>query len=173
MRLLFISLILASGYLQADTINNYMNIANNIPQMEMKADPQAQAWARSARHVLTITSESIAETLIQANEAAKTQGKPIFCLPQGVQLNSFVMNELIQQTYKEISSQQSDKDKMTVSQVALLGLSKNTLVNPVLRRNKFNMWLPCYRRNSARSNKVPEFFSTSASLNQTTCSENC
>lgn len=44
MRLLFISLILASGYLQADTINNYMNIANNIPQMEMKADPQAQAW---------------------------------------------------------------------------------------------------------------------------------
>ncbi|MFO8924253.1 phosphatase [Legionella pneumophila serogroup 1] len=130
MRLLFISLILASGYLQADTINNYMNIANNIPQMEMKADPQAQAWARSAHHVLTITSESIAETLIQANEAAKTQGKPIFCLPQGVQLNSFVMNELIQQTYKEISSQQSDKDKMTVSQVALLGLSKKYPCEP-------------------------------------------
>ncbi|RUR18166.1 phosphatase [Legionella sp. km535] len=108
----------------ADTINNYMSIANNIPQMEIKADPQAQAWARSARHVLNITCESIAETLIQANETAKTQGKPIFCLPPGKQLNSITMNELIQQTYKEISSQRSDKDTMTVSQIALLGVSK-------------------------------------------------
>ncbi len=101
-----------------------MSIASNIPQMEMKADPQSQSWARSARHVLTITCESIAETLLQTNEVAKTQGKPLFCLPQGVQLNSITMNELIQQTYKEISSQQSDKDKMSVSQVALLGVSK-------------------------------------------------
>ena len=34
------------------------------------------------------------------------------------------MNELIQQTYSEISSQASDKNKMTVSQVALLGIEK-------------------------------------------------
>ncbi len=33
----------------ADTIDHFINIANNIPQMEMKADPQSQAWARSAR----------------------------------------------------------------------------------------------------------------------------
>lgn len=124
MRLLLISLIFICSYSQADTINNYMDIANNIPQMEMKADAQAQAWSRSARHVLTITCESIAETLTQANEAATNQGKPIFCLPPGTQLNSITMNELIQQTYKELSSQQSDKDKMTVSQVALLGVSK-------------------------------------------------
>lgn len=124
MRMILGCFIFICGIVHADTINNYMNIANNIPQMEMKADPQAQAWARSARNVLTITSESIAETLTQANETAKTQGRPIFCLPQGTQLNSIVMNELIQQTYKEISSQQSDKDRMTVSQVALLGVSK-------------------------------------------------
>lgn len=124
MRLLFSLLLLVCAPLQADTINNYMSIAENIPQMEMKADPQAQAWARSARHVLTITSESIAETLLQVNEAAKISGKAIFCLPQGLQLNSLVMNELIQQTYKEISSQQSDKDTMTVSQIAVLGMSK-------------------------------------------------
>lgn len=124
MRFILISLSLIFANVHADTINNYMNIANNIPQMEIKADPQAQAWARSARHVLTITCESIAETLTQANDAAKIQGKPIFCLPQGVQLNSITMNELIQQTYKEISSQRSDKDTMTVSQVALLGISK-------------------------------------------------
>ncbi|CAM2826631.1 hypothetical protein [Legionella worsleiensis] len=124
MRFLIISFILFFNTVYADTINNYMNIANNIPQMEIKADPQAQAWARSARHVLNITCESIAETLIQANETAKNQGKPIFCLPPGKQLNSIVMNELIQQTYKELSSQRSDKDTMTVSQVALLGISK-------------------------------------------------
>lgn len=124
MRYLLIGLIFIFGNAHADTINNYMSIATNIPQMEIKADPQAQAWARSARHVLTITCESIAETLIQANETAKSQGKPLFCLPQGTQLNSINMNELIQATYKEISSQRSDKDTMTVSQVALLGISK-------------------------------------------------
>ncbi|MBL7480904.1 phosphatase [Legionella bononiensis] len=124
MRFLLISFIIFSSNLYADTINNYMNIANNIPQMEIKADPQAQAWARSARHVLNITCESIAETLIQANESAKSLGKPIFCLPPGKQLNSITLNELIQQTYKEISSQRSDKDTMTVSQIALLGVSK-------------------------------------------------
>ena len=124
MRLLFICLTLFCSVLHADTIDNYMNIAENIPQMEMKADPQAQAWARSARHVLTITCESIVETLLQANEAAQTAGKPIFCLPQGTQLNSIVLNNLIQQTYKELSSQQSDKNKMTVSQVAWLGINK-------------------------------------------------
>jgi hypothetical protein len=124
MRLLFIACMFICSMSYADTIENYMNIANNIPVMEMKADAQAQAWARSARHVLTITCESIAETLVQANETAHQLGKPLFCLANGVQLNPVTMNELIQQTYKEISSQQSDKDKMTVSQIALLGMSK-------------------------------------------------
>lgn len=124
MRLLFIACMLICGFSAADTIENYMKIANNIPVMEMKADAQAQAWARSARHVLTITCESIAETLIQANEVATHQGKPLFCLTSGVQLNPVSMNELIQQTYKNISSQQSDKNKMTVSQIALLGMNK-------------------------------------------------
>jgi len=110
--------------IHADTIKNYMNIADNIPQMEVKADPQAQAWARSARHVLTITCESIAETMIQANEIAKNHGTPMFCLPPSVQLNAPTLCGLIQQTYKEISSQQSDKDAMTVSQIAWLGASK-------------------------------------------------
>ncbi len=124
MRFITAVLLLSCVGVHADTINNYMNIANNIPQMEIKADPQAQAWARSARHVLTITCESIAETITQANEVAKNLGKPIFCLPAGTQLNSEVLNNLIQQTYKEISSQQSGNDKLTVSQVAWLGVNK-------------------------------------------------
>jgi hypothetical protein len=124
MRSVLISLILFCNCLQADTIKSYMNIADNIPQMEIKADPQAQAWARSARHVLTITCESIAETMIQANEITKNQGNPIFCLPPNVQLNANTLCDLVRKTYKEITSQQSDKDSMTVSQVAWLGASK-------------------------------------------------
>lgn len=124
MRIRLLALLFLFSTTHADTINNYMSIASNIPQMEIKADPQAQAWARSARHVLNITCESIAETLSQTNETAKNQGKALFCLPKEVQLNSIMLNELIQQTYKEISSQQSDKDTMTVSQVALLGVIK-------------------------------------------------
>lgn len=124
MRYLLISLIVISNCLFADTINNYMNIANNIPQMEMKADPQAQAWARSARNIITVTTESIAETMTQANELARNHGKPIFCMPQGQQLNSVILDGIIQSTYRDLSSQQSDKNKMTVSQIAWLGITK-------------------------------------------------
>jgi hypothetical protein len=92
--------------------------------MEMKADQQSQAWARSARTVLILTSESIAETLMLSNETASRAGAPLFCIPPGAQLDATTLNDLIQQTYREISSQQSDKNKMTVSQVALLGLGK-------------------------------------------------
>jgi hypothetical protein len=120
----FFSMLALVSYSHADTINNYMSIADNIPQMEMKADAQSQAWARSAHHVLTITAESIAETLNQTNEVAKSQGRPIFCLPQGGQLSSANLNEIILQTYKGLTSADGDKEKMTVSQVALLGVTK-------------------------------------------------
>lgn len=113
---------LASFGVHADTINHYINIANNIPQMEMKADQQSQAWARSARTMLTLTSESILETLEIFNETAKQSGSPLYCIPITVKLDAPLLNELIQQTYKNISSLQSDKDTMTVSQVALIGL---------------------------------------------------
>lgn len=124
MRFLLSTLIFFCSTVYADTIDHYMNIANNIPQMEIKADLQAQAWARSAHHVITITCESIAETMMQANETAKSLGKPIFCLPQGVQLSAPALNDLIQQTYKEMSGQQNDKNQMTVSQVAWIGVNK-------------------------------------------------
>ncbi len=128
--LIFSILLSVSGYIHADTIDNYMNIASNIPQMEMKADQQSQSWARSARNVLIITDETIAETLIQANEIAKSQGKPLFCLPISTTLDAATLNSIIQQTYKDISSQQSDKDKMTVSQIAWLGVVKKYPCQP-------------------------------------------
>lgn len=124
MRYIIYVFLMLSANAYTDTIDHYINIANNIPQMEMKADQQSQAWARSARTVLILTSESIAETLMLSNETASRAGAPLFCIPPGVQLDATTLNDLIQQTYREISSQQSDKNKMTVSQVALLGLGK-------------------------------------------------
>lgn len=118
-------LILSSTLIQADTMDHYMNITNQIPQMEMKADPQSQAWARSARTIMAIANESIAETLVQANESAKSHGAPLFCLPGGVALNAETIQGVIVKTYRSISSQQSDKDKMTVSQIALLGMTRD------------------------------------------------
>lgn len=120
-RIILFFLILSFG-VHADTINHYINIANNIPQMEMKADQQSQAWARSARTMLTLTSETVLETLTIFNETAKQNGSPLYCVPLSEKLDATALNELIQQTYRNISSLQSDKDNMTVSQVALLGL---------------------------------------------------
>lgn len=124
MRWLMGTLFFTSFFAHADTMEHYMGISNQIPQMEMKADPQAQTWARSARNVLIITNESIAETLLQANELAKNEGHPLFCLPAGVTLSANLLNDIILKTYRELSSQQSDKDKMTVSQMAWLGVNK-------------------------------------------------
>lgn len=124
MRRIIFLLLITSFSTNADTIDHFMNIVNNIPQMEMKADPESQAWARSARNILALTSESIVESLMLANESATTVGKPLFCLPPGANLKAEDISGLIQQTYRELSSQQSDANKMTVSQVALLGMSK-------------------------------------------------
>lgn len=108
----------------ADTIDHYMNIVNGIPQMEMKADPQSQAWARSAHTVLTLTCDGIVDSLMLANESAKQQGKPLFCMAPSAQLSPEMLNDLIQQTYKTLPNPQAEKDKMTVSHMALLGLQK-------------------------------------------------
>lgn len=108
----------------ADTIDHYMHILGGIPAMEMKADPTAQAWARSAKNVLIITNESIAETLTEANILAQNQGKPLFCLPENIHLDADTLKTLIEETYQKIPRVQSDKDKMTVSQVAWLGVTQ-------------------------------------------------
>ncbi len=115
-------ILMTSASVHADTIDHYMNIVNNIPQMEMKADPESQAWSRSARNILALTGESIAESLVLANETATRAGTPLYCPPATMKLSAEDMNNIIQQTYRDISSQESDKNNMTVSQVALLGI---------------------------------------------------
>lgn len=109
---------------KADTIDHYMNIANNIPQMELKADAQSQAWAHSARTVLILTCDGIADSLTLANETAKQQGGPLFCYTASGSISAEMLDALIRQTYHDLPNPQAEKDKMTVSQVALLGMQK-------------------------------------------------
>lgn len=125
MKLIMYLILLWPIVLNADTVDHYMNIANQIPQMEVKADQQAQIWARSARHVLVITNETIAETLTEANELAKKQGQPLFCLPSGVKLDAEAIRQLIENTYKTIPGQEADKNKLTISQIAWIGILKS------------------------------------------------
>lgn len=131
-RKIALGLLLWTPAVFADTMDHYMNIVENIPKMEMKADPQAQAWARSARNVLAITAESIAETLMEANAVAQSQGKPLFCLPAGNKLDSQTMNNLIQQTFREMASQDSQKTRLTVSQVAWEAVRRQYPCQPAL-----------------------------------------
>lgn len=114
----------------ADTIDRYMNIVDNIPKMEMKADPDAQVWVRSARNVIDLTCESIAETLTLTNNTALQRHSPLFCLPGNTSIDAPFLNQLIQQTYRNISSPTDVKDKMTVSEVALLGLMQKFPCTP-------------------------------------------
>lgn len=107
----------------ADTMEHYLGIVNNIPKMEIRADVQAQMWAKSARNVLLLTCESVAESLAIANDTAKQQHTPLFCLPATVTLNGNLIQNMLPQTYQDIASTDRDKTKMTVSEVALLGLS--------------------------------------------------
>jgi hypothetical protein len=123
-KILFLTGLLVLSPSQADTMVHFMHIATSLPQMEMKADPQAQAWARSARNILELTSESVYESLVAANVNATRTGNPLFCLPNETPLSPTQMSALIQSTFQNLPSQQSDKEKMSVSQVALIGLSQ-------------------------------------------------
>lgn len=109
----------------ADTIDHYMNIVTNLPQMEMKADSESQAWARSARNILMLTSETIAESLLLANAEATKEGTPLFCPPPGEKLSNSSVNEIIKNAYTTMPSNEiNNRNNLTVSQVALIGLQK-------------------------------------------------
>lgn len=114
-----------AGNASADTIDHYMNIVTNLPQMEMKADSDSQAWARSARNILMLTSETIAESLLLANAEATKKGTPLFCPPHGEKISNSSINEIIKNAYTTMPSNEiNNRNNMTVSQVALVGLQK-------------------------------------------------
>ena len=118
--IVLISLLAFSGY--TDTVQNYMQISANIPAMELKPNPKAQAWARSARDILLSTDETIVETVLAMNRLASEKGTPFFCLPENVELNPKAMDLLIQETYKARMKASNKVQAMPVSEVAVFGL---------------------------------------------------
>lgn len=108
----------------ADTVAGFMSIAENLPRMEMKADAESQAWSRSARNVLLLTSETVWDGLKAANLSASQKGKPLFCIPQDRNLSAEEMFDLINDTYKQANLSDEDKSKMSIAQLAFNGLQK-------------------------------------------------
>lgn len=121
----FILFFLCSFHNYADTIERYMGIANNITRMEIKADPNAQAWARSARNVLLLTGESIWESLSIMNQISTEKGQPLFCIRSSETISAERMNDLIQESYGKLNMPDDQKNKMTVAQVALMGIQQH------------------------------------------------
>lgn len=111
----------------ADTIGQYMTVANNINRMEMKADAEAQAWVRSARNVLLLTSESIWESLSIANDNANHQ---LFCVAKDTNISAETMTDLIKSSYQQLNMPESEKSQLTVAKVALLGLQQKYPCGP-------------------------------------------
>lgn len=111
----------------ADTIGQYMTVANNISRMEMKADYEAQAWVRSARNVLLLSAESIWESLNTANDNANHQ---LFCMSDPSVMNAEAMTDLIKTTYQNLNLPDAEKNQLTVAKVGLLGLQQKYPCGP-------------------------------------------
>ncbi len=134
-----ISLLLGLSIAHADNIQRYMQIAQTIPNRAMKADAESQTWARSARNILNLTNESIAETLDYANMMARDKGHPLFCLPAGKRLTAKSLARLIETFYAGLTVAQIEQQQMTVSQVALMSVVQHYPCSSVIEtRHELN-----------------------------------
>lgn len=107
----------------ADTIINYMTIANNIPVMAIKPDDQSQAWVRSAQRILSSTDETLSQTVVAMNTIAAKQGHPVFCFPQGILFDSSTVHDIILKTYAElVKTQGAAVSGMNISDILMLGM---------------------------------------------------
>ncbi len=100
----------------ADSISKYAKVAKSIPEMSLKASPQAQAWMRSAKSILAITDETVAQTIVAMNNEAKKQGHPIICPKENVEINGTVIHELL---LNVIKGGVGDNDSESISSIAI------------------------------------------------------
>lgn len=125
-KIIFLSLLgigtIASA--QADTIGNYMTIVNNIPEMSVKPDEQSQAWVRSARSMIGLADQTMAQTILSMNAVAAKQGSPIYCFPANFNLDAAAVDDIIQKTYGEWVKSQQASPSMPASDVLLAGMAQ-------------------------------------------------
>lgn len=107
---------------QADTIAKYANIAKSIPAAKLKADQKAQTWARSARSILDVTEESIAQTIQAMQQLAAKQGKPLFCLKNDADINTAQIHQILESKIQSLAAADANK---TISEVVIEALASN------------------------------------------------
>lgn len=117
---LLLALCLLPCCLLADTLGKYAGIAKSIPQARLKADPQSQAWARSARSILDVTEETIAQTIQSMQALALQQQQAIFCLPQGQSLDTAKVHQVLEQLIANINETEA---KQTISEAVIAKLA--------------------------------------------------
>ena len=100
----------------ADTLGKYASIARNIPSMELKADAQSQAWARSARSVLGVTDEAIAQSVVAMNLLALKNGTPLICAPPETKIDTAMIHTILA---KHIASMPADDVSRSISEVVV------------------------------------------------------
>lgn len=130
-KMILLLFILCPTITLADTLAKYAAIAKNIPTMEMKADQQSQAWARSARSVLAVTDEAIAQSIVAMNKIAEKNGGPLICVPPETTLDRDIVHNILA---KRIQAMQPDDANLTISQVVIGELSDQYPCNRMARR---------------------------------------
>lgn len=127
----FCVLVVWQSVVFADTLGKYAAIAKNIPSMELKADAQSQAWARSARSVLSVTDEAIAQSVVAMNIIALKNGKPLICAPADVKINTEMVHTLLT---KRIANMQLDDTNKNISSVVVTILTEQYPCNQTAQR---------------------------------------
>ena len=100
----------ACNIAQADTIGKYAGIAKGIPQASLKADPQSQAWARSARSILEVTEETIAQTIQSVQSFAAKRNIQVFCLPAGMKIDNSLIHQILERSITNLSAAEANKN---------------------------------------------------------------
>lgn len=118
--LVLLSSLFFSFPLFADTIVKYAGISKNIMQMALKADPKSQAWVRSARSILAVTDETVAQTVTAMNVLAQQSGTPLLCPPVSTKIDGPAIHKLLQDKVAHLDS----GDRRTISEVVIEGLKK-------------------------------------------------
>ena len=137
--------------ISADTIEKYVGIAKSIPQSRLKADPKAQAWAHSARTVLDVTEETLAQTIVSMQALSLKQNSPIFCLPNGKSIDTGLVHQILEQSVARLASTDFNK---TISEVVVENLASaypcNSAAKPTSQINSSMFGNSNYQIQSSR-----------------------
>jgi hypothetical protein len=130
--IIFTLMVAGSVTTQADTLGKYASIAKSIPTMQLKADPKSQAWARSARSILAVTDEAIAESIDAMNTISKNNGRPLICMPESKPIDSTMVHTLLAELISKMAPDEASKN---ISAVVVSKLNTSFPCNQLARQS--------------------------------------